>query len=866
MNRLFKAASALVCAIGLTALSQAQLTTVTASSIKMGGVAIPSGRVTFTPVNLAGIPIAFDTGGGGLNSPDAYSCTIVAGAITGTCRIPDSALTSTPNLLYSIQIMNTASQRAFTLNAVPNITGSTWALDAYAPPEQTTNVQPIQVAYGTAAPPATCVSPSFYVQNIDGGLLYMCVGAVPVLVTGTGDGTGGVGPQGPAGPTGPTGATGAQGPMGLTGATGPAGATGATGPQGLQGNSGGSTTWLGAWSSSTTYVLDDAISFEGSSYIAVATSTNVIPGNTDYWQLLAQVGAQGPTGPQGTTGATGATGPQGVAGATGATGAAGSSASVTYGTTAGTAAQGNDSRIVGASQNSNNLSDLVSESLAPTNLGLGTAATTNSTAYDAAGSAAAAQAASLQDANNLSDLNNAATARTNLGLGSAATLPSTAFDTAGSAATASTAAAAAQTTANAAQPISAKGQPNGYASLDSNGLLPTAQLPPIAIDETFVVTSQTAMLALAATVGDVAIRSDTNTTYILQNSPASTLANWEQILTPASPVQSVNGQTGVVNLSFSNLAGSIACSQAAVLTGDVTSSLCATTLATVNSNVGTFGSASAIPVVTYDGKGRATSVSTSAVVAPAGTISGTTLASNVTNSSLTSYAGGSFGTAAATNATAYLSSSTILPATLAAVSHKFLTAYNSATGGFTAAQPAFTDISGSVAASQEPALTGDCTTVAGAVAVTCGSAIARTGVDINSSNQVTVTHLAAALPTAQGGNATTSPAFSTLTDGTTVTWAIGPALIASSTLTLAHTTASRTINLTGMVSGGTYVVIFKQDSTGGAAATLGTGCTWYQGGSTGFTTSTALTLTTTASAINILSFMFDGTNCYGDLR
>lgn len=68
-------------------------------------------------------------------------------------------------------------------------------------------------------------------------------------------------------------------------------------------------------------------------------------------------------------------------------------------------------------------------------------------------------------------------------------------------------------------------------------------------------------------------------------------------------------------------------------TGNVTA---AGTLATVNINTGAFGSSTAIPVITVNGKGLVTAVSTAAVIAPAGTLSGTTLSSNVVTSSLTS--------------------------------------------------------------------------------------------------------------------------------------------------------------------------------------------------------------------------------------
>lgn len=90
--------------------------------------------------------------------------------------------------------------------------------------------------------------------------------------------------------------------------------------------------------------------------------------------------------------------------------------------------------------------------------------------------------------------------------------------------------------------------------LDANGKLVESVIPAVAITEVFVVDSQAAMLALNAQVGDVAIRTDVNRSYILQTVPASTLDNWKELLTPTDSVLSVNGKSGTVVLTGADIA------------------------------------------------------------------------------------------------------------------------------------------------------------------------------------------------------------------------------------------------------------------------------------------------------------------------
>ena len=107
---------------------------------------------------------------------------------------------------------------------------------------------------------------------------------------------------GAQGVTGQVGATGAQGVAGLVGPQGPqgvAGATGATGPQGPA-----VANYMGNYSAGTSYGVKDAVSFGGSTYISlvpgnVGNNPSVSPGQ---WAVLVAQGLAGPAGAAGIAG------------------------------------------------------------------------------------------------------------------------------------------------------------------------------------------------------------------------------------------------------------------------------------------------------------------------------------------------------------------------------------------------------------------------------------------------------------------------------------------------------------------------------------------------------------------------------------
>lgn len=104
-------------------------------------------------------------------------------------------------------------------------------------------------------------------------------------------------------------------------------------------------------------------------------------------------------------------------------------------------------------------------------------------------------------------------------------------------------------TSDAAKPVSTAQQTALDAKADLvGGVVPTSQIPALAITEVFTVASQVAMLALTAQRGDVAVRTDVGKTFILSTDSPSTLADWKE-MAAIGTVTSVNGQQGIVVLA-----------------------------------------------------------------------------------------------------------------------------------------------------------------------------------------------------------------------------------------------------------------------------------------------------------------------------
>jgi hypothetical protein len=96
--------------------------------------------------------------------------------------------------------------------------------------------------------------------------------------------------------------------------------------------------------------------------------------------------------------------------------------------------------------------------------------------------------------------------------------------------------------------------------------------------------------------------------------------------------------------------------------------------------------------------------------------------------------------------------------------------------------------------------------------------------------------------------------LATLTDAATISWNLNTAQVATVTLAGSRTLA----NPTNMVAGGTYVLIVKQNASGNNTLGYSSAYKWAD--------ASIPVLSTAANAVDVLTFVSDGTNMYGTIQ
>jgi hypothetical protein len=141
------------------------------------------------------------------------------------------------------------------------------------------------------------------------------------------------------------------------------------------------------------------------------------------------------------------------------------------------------------------------------------------------------------------------------------------------------------------------------AILGVDGKFLTSLMPELAITRVFSVSSQSAMLALDAQMGDMVIRADSSKTFVLSTNSPTTLADWLELKSPTGSVSSVAGRTGAVTLSTDDVSGlGAAATKDVGVSGGVSSYWTLTTAGSVGSASFTGGVLN-IPAYTLSGLG-----------------------------------------------------------------------------------------------------------------------------------------------------------------------------------------------------------------------------------------------------------------------
>lgn len=257
--------------------------------------------------------------------------------------------------------------------------------------------------------------------------------------------------------------------------------------------------------------------------------------------------------------------------------------------------------------------------------------------------------------------------------------------------------------------------------------------------------------------------------------------------------------------------------QTITLSGDVTGSGTTgitTTLATVNSNVGSFGSSTQASTFTVNAKGLITAASNVTVTPAVGSITGlgtnvaTALAVNVGSAGAFVTFNGALGTPSGGTVTNLTGTASIN--------------INGTVGATTPNTGAFTTLSAS------------------------STLTASTTIELGNASDTTLSRASAGVVAVEGN---TLNGYASNSDGATITFNLGQAN--KHTVTLG---GNRILALSGVVTGQTFLIHLLQDGTGSRTVTWFSGISWAGG--------TVPTLTTTANKADVFGFLCTSSGVY----
>lgn len=342
------------------------------------------------------------------------------------------------------------------------------------------------------------------------------------------------------------------------------------------------------------------------------------------------------------------------------------------------------------------------------------------------------------------------------------------------------------------------------------GYVPSSQIPAIAITEYLgAVVDEPAMLALDGDQGDWCIRTDSSTAWVLSADDSTLLGSWIQIPHPQSPVLSVNGQTGVIDLVSSDIGAQAA-------SGTLTATIATTTPTNLTGLL--VGNGTDVDALDSTTNGHVLRVASG--VKGWGTLDATSIGAGGVDNTEYGYLNG-----VTSSIQTQLDGKQASNADLLGIATLNTDGIPARTAAGTYAARTLTGTTNIITVTNGNGVLGDPT-------FNVGSLVMRSNTFCRRTQQ-------------QPFGAVT------LTDGASISWNCSSQESAFVTLAGNRTLA----NPSNMVDGGTYQLRVKQDATGGRTLAYGSAYDWGVDGPP--------TLSTGANKIDILTFTSDGTKMYG---